>query len=362
MSLARNFARVAAVLSTVALVTVPAPAAQAAITSQPVVTGLAFPAAFTFAPDGRIFYGERFTGEIRVYDPTTFTDSLFFTVPNLASSGEQGVLGLALHPSYPSTPSVYAFVTRNISGTARNQILRITDSGGGGSGMAVLLSLRAGQQHNGGRILFGPDGMLYAVVGERGTPANAQTLDNNLGKILRMTPTGAVPSTNPFAGRYIWAYGIRNSFGFDFDPLTGRLWETDNGPECNDELNRIRRGGNFGWGPSATCGTPPDPPANTNRDGPSPVLPLRWYTPPIAPTGLAFCSGCGLGTGSEGRLFFGAWNTGQIRRVTLGSARWGVVSQSVVYTHSSGILSVEAGADGGLYFSDSRAIYELVLS
>lgn len=363
MAVHRSLLRTGAVVATVmATVAVPALPAHAAITSQPVIAGLGFPAAFTFAPDGRIFYGERFSGEIHTFDPSTSADSLFFTVPNVLTTGEQGLVGLALHPGYPSSPYVYAYATRDVSGSARNQILRITDSGGTGSGMKVIRSLAAGTHHNGGPIEFGPDGMLYVVVGERGNAANAQNLDNNLGKVLRMTPSGAAPADNPFAGKFIWAYGIRNSFGLGFDPLTGRMWETDNGPECNDELNRIRKAGNYGWGPSETCATPPDPPANTNQDGPNPILPQRWYTPTIAPTGLAFCSECGLGSLSEGRLFFGAWNTGQIRRVTLGPNRWSAVSQGVVYTHPSGILSIEVGPDGALYFSDSTSVRKLVLS
>ena len=97
----------------------------------PVKTGLDFPAAFTFAPDGRIFYGERFTGEIRVFDPRNGSDTLFYTVPNLSTTGEQGLLGLELHPNYPTTPWVYAYATRIVSGQARNQILRLVDDGDG---------------------------------------------------------------------------------------------------------------------------------------------------------------------------------------------------------------------------------------
>ena len=337
--------------------------------------GLDFPAAFTVAPDGRIFYGERFTGEIRIFDPRTSSNSLFFTIPNVpapasygpaspnhAAGGEQGLLGLALHPDYPSAPYVYAFATREFSGIHRNQILRITASGGTGFGMKVLLSEDAIAYHNGGRILFGPDKKLYAVIGERGEPANAQNLSVRVGKILRMTPAGTVPADNPYAGSYVFAYGIRNSYGFDFDPQTSRLWETENGPHCNDELNMIVARGNYGWGHSQTCATPPAPPKNTHQDRPSPIHPKRWFNPVIAPTGAAFCSGCGLGTGSGGRLFFGAWKTGEVRKVTLGASRAGVASQSVVYKHPSGVLSLETGPDGAIYFSDVSGIYKLVLT
>jgi glucose/arabinose dehydrogenase len=213
--------------------------------------------------------------------------------------------------------------------------------------------------HNGGRILFGPDGKLYVVVGDNASSRNAQNLSVPYGKILRMEPWGAIPSDNPFPNNRVWAYGIRNGFGFDFDPMTGRLWETQNGPQCNDELNRIFAGRNYGWGRTATCSTPPMPPANTNRDGPSPVFPLRWYSPSIAPTGAVFCNGCDLGPGSHGAVFFGAFIGGHVRRVTLNAARTGVASQGVVFKHRTSILSMEAGPDGTLYFSDRSGIYRL---
>jgi glucose/arabinose dehydrogenase len=356
--------RAVSILAVVSAMVLPTPAAQAAtITAESVATGLSFPAGFTFALDGRIFYGERFTGEVRIFNPATSSDQLFFTIPNLVTGGEQGLLGIALDPDYPTTPYVYASVTRSESGVGKVEIVRMTDSGGTGSDMAVIfIAGNSESNHNGGRLLFGPDDNLYFVVGEKGNPRLAQRLGNRGGKVHRITAGGAVPSDNPFADRPVFAYGIRNSFGLAFDPATGRLWESENGPACNDELNRIVRGRNYGWGPSETCGTPPSPPKNTNQDGPNPVGPRRFYTPTIAPTGVVFCSSCGLGTESEGRLFFGAWNTGEIRRVTLNDTRRSVSSQSVVYTHDSGVLSMERGPDGALYFSDSDAIFRLALA
>jgi glucose/arabinose dehydrogenase len=250
-----------------------------------------------------------------------------------------------------------------VSGALRNQILRFTDTSGTGTAQTVIFSAPASSSpyHNGGRILFGPDGMLYAIVGEGHDPRNAQdTTRNNRGKILRMTPSGGVPSDNPIANSRIFAYGIRNSFGFAFDPQRNRLWETENGPSCNDELNLIRRGANYGWGPNETCNG--SSPGNTNQDGPNPVMPKRWYTPTIAPTGIAFCQACGLGSPNSGKLFFGAYNTGAVRAVTLNARRTGVTGQRIAYTHPSGVLSMEVGPNGVLYFSDSAAIYKLVRS
>jgi glucose/arabinose dehydrogenase len=328
-----------------------------------IASGLAFPAAFTFAPGGRIVYGERFTGEIRILDPSTGSDTLFFTVSNVETSGERGLLGLAVHPSYPAAPYLYVYATRNVGGSIRNQILRITDEGGLSDGCCqkVIFSSDtvSGSYHDGGRILFGPDGMLYAIVGDAHNSSNAQNLDNTPGKLHRMTPNGGVPNDNPFPGSSIFAYGIRNSYGFTFDPLTGLIWEKENGPSCNDEVNTLRKGRNYGWGPNQTCSTPPDPPVNTNQDGPNPQLPKAWFTPTIAPTGGAFCVGCSL-TGSEGTLFFGAFNTGEIRRVKLTENRRNIQRMAVVYDHPSGILSLERGPDQELYFSTSAGLFKLI--
>ena len=332
-----------------------------AVGADPVATGLNYPAAFTFAPDGRIFYGERFTGQIRIYDPSNGSDTLFFTVPNLVTNGEQGLLGLALAPDYPSRAFLWAYATRHVGGTDRNQILRIADVGGTGANMKVVWAedITAATNHNGGRILFGPGGKLYAIVGEAGEPANAQDLGNDAGKVLRINPNGTIPSGNPFPGNPIWAYGNRNSYGFGFDPMSGFLWESENGPECNDELNRILKGRNYAWGPNETCSSPPSPPQNTNQDGPNPVLPQVWFTPTIAPTGLAFCVGCGIG-GAEGTFFFGGYNDRLIRQCTLNADRKQIVSTTTAYTHSEGILSMERGPDGAVYFSDSTGIWKLI--
>lgn len=325
-----------------------------------VIGGLDFPATFTFAPNGRIFYGERFNGQIHIFDRKTRRDHLFFTLPNVAGDGEQGLLGIALHPLFPRQPFVYVYATRHVAGHLQNQVLRLRAENGSGSGLRVMFrsSTVPGPYHDGGRILFGPDGMLYLVIGESHDSSNAQDLGNSAGKILRMTPRGKPAPGNPFPGKRIFAYGIRNSYGFDFDPRTARLWETENGPECNDELNRIVRGGNFGWGPKETCGG--TSPGDTNNSGPRPRhMPERWWTPTIAPTGIAFCNGCGLGPGTRGRIFLGAYNTGQIRKIALGSRRFHVRRVRVVHTHSQGILSMESAPNGELFFSDASGIYRL---
>ena len=357
-------ARLAAlVLTAAAWPAVTAPPAAAAVTfnADPVAVGLDQPVAFTFTPNRRIFYVEKDTGEVRIYNPVTDSDSLFTTVPGVDGQGERGTLGIALHPGYPTRPFVYVYATRNVGGVLQNQILRFTSNAGVGTNRRTIFSTRASSSpyHNGGRIEFGPDGMLYAIVGEGHTAASAQNLTNPRGKILRMTSLGRRPADNPIDHSKIFAYGIRNSFGFDFDPVTGDLWETENGPSCNDEVNYIPVGGrNYGWGRRQECGGLPTP-RDTNNSGPRPrFLPKMWFVNTIGITGMTFCAGCGL-TGSEGDLFFGDVNFGQIRRVALGAGRNSVAGVGGVVFDTGNVLSMESGPGGSIYYSDFSGIYRL---
>ncbi|HEX6331750.1 MAG TPA: PQQ-dependent sugar dehydrogenase [Actinomycetota bacterium] len=347
------------ILGVVVATSLAAPSAFA-IEARRVAGGLEQPVAFTFGPGRQLWYVEKSTGEIRVIDLPSGDDRLFATVSGVDGAGERGMLGIALHPDYPDEPFVYAFATRSDGGDLRNQILRFEDRDGDGVDPTIIFSSPASSSpyHNGGRIQFGPDGLLYAIVGDGHAAANAQDrTDNDRGKIIRITANGDVPKTNPFGDR-IWAFGIRNSFGFAFDPRTGALWETENGPACNDEVNRVRKGRNYGWGPSATCSG--SSPGNTNRDGPRPIRPRLVYRDPIGITGVAFCDGCGLGRRSEGAMFHGAVNNGRVTRVFLNRRRTGVVRSGVVYQRSTGTLSFEVDPRGRIYFSTFQGIYRLV--
>jgi len=324
-----------------------------------VVAGLNSPDAFTFAPDGRIFIAEHESGVIDIYDPSTATLSVFATVTELFTDGDAGLMGVALHPQYPAQPYAYVFATRSVAGVPREQILRFRDSGGIGTQPKVIFTGNtvANGFHQGGRILFGPDGMLYAVDGDRDDPGTAQNLSLDAGKMLRLPIVGQ----GRVRASLVWAFGLRNSFGFAFDPMTGALWEMENGPECNDEINIVRSGKNYGWGPSETCSVPPPPPLNTNQDGPNPVLPVTYFGTPVAPVGNAFCSGCAL-PDSEGKMLFGEFNNGYILQATLSADRRSITGIEPVYKTGTpaGVLSMEVGPDKGIYFSDTGAIYQLV--
>jgi glucose/arabinose dehydrogenase len=321
-----------------------------------VASGLASPVGFTFTPGGRLVYLERHTGWLRFRNLKTDFDRRVRRIMNVNSAGERGALGVALHPNWPTQPFVYVFVTRDTADGLRNQVLRIKVENGRGVGVRRLLSVAAGpaSNHNGGRILFGPDQKLYVVIGDNADPSNSQDRTSNLrGKILRLNPDGSIPATNPLRRR-IWAYGIRNSIGFAFDPRNGQLWEQDNGPGCNDEVNRIARGGNHGWGPAENC-------PNTNNSGPTPrILPRYTFADTVGLTGLVFCNACGLGRAFDGDLLVGAVNDGRIRRFDLSANRTRFDTGPLLVLDRPGpVISLEVGPNRRIYFSDFEAVYRL---
>jgi glucose/arabinose dehydrogenase len=336
------------------------PASAAAVKFVPVKTGLNGPSGFTFSPAGKIWYLERGTGEVRILNPKTGADHLFYRITNVNSTGERGALGIALDPSWPAQPFVYIYVTRTWNGALRNLLVRIRDDGGHATHFHVLLATppSASGYHNGGRILFGPDHKLYVMIGDGHHASNAQDRTGNLqGKILRLDRDGTAAVGNPY--RRIWSFGHRNSFGFTFDPRTGRLWETENGPECNDEINLIVRGGNFGWGANENCSGAA--PQDTNNSGPKPRhLPKTYFAGTIGITGGAFCISCGLGAGLNGDLVFGDVNGGVIRAINMNASRTGFsTGPRVLLTAPTGVHSVEVGPNHRIYFSGPNGIYRL---
>src|SRR5881409_2625036 len=340
-----------------------------AVQLSPVQTGLAWPIALAFASDGRIFFAERNTGNIRIIEGGALLPTSFYTLTSTATTGERGLLGLALDPGFPSAPYVYAYQTYNdvANGTIYNRIVRISANGNVGTFDRVILSmppLSAATNHNGGVIAFGPDGKLWAVVGENANPSLAQNRMSLLGKVLRMNSDGSPPPDNPFYGslsveNLIYTYGHRNMFGIAWHPITGRVYVTENGPACNDEVNLLSAGDNYGWGPAATCSTPPPAPGNTNQDGPSPFMPLDWWTPTIAPTNAAFYTGSLL-PHSRNDLMFGAYNDARLRDLVLSADGTTVVGESILLTAPSGILDVEMGLDGFLWVTTASTIYRVV--
>jgi glucose/arabinose dehydrogenase len=262
-----------------------------------VATGLSVPWGIAFLPGDDALVSERTTGRILRISPDGRRRRVVMRVPGVdTNSGEGGLLGLAVSPSYASDRWVYAYFTSR----SDNRIVRFRL---GGRVRPVLTGLRRGTIHDGGRIAFGPDGKLYAGVGEAGLSSLAQNRSSLNGKILRMNPDGSAPRDNPFRGSLVWSYGHRNVQGLAWD-ASGRLWAAEFGENEFDELNLIRRGRNYGWpeveGRGSTAGG-----RFTN-----PVL--TWTPSEASPSGAAI---------ARGTIFIGALRGEALLRAALDGAR-----------------------------------------
>jgi glucose/arabinose dehydrogenase len=218
-----------------------------------VASGLSNPTAMDFAPDGRLFVCQQ-GGALRVIKNGVLLATPFVTL-TVDANGERGLLGVAFDPDFANNQYVYVYYTAT-SPTTHNRISRFTAAGdvAVSNSEFVLLDLDDlnATNHNGGAIHFGPDGLLYAAVGENAVGSNAQTLTNLLGKILRILPNGTIP-TNPFdsmttgKNKAIWALGLRNPFTFSFQPGTGRMFINDVGQSSIEEIDDGIAGSNYGW-------------------------------------------------------------------------------------------------------------------
>jgi glucose/arabinose dehydrogenase len=213
------------------------------------------PTAMAFAPDGRLFVCLQ-NGTLRVIKNGALLPAPFVSL-SVNSSGERGLLGIAFDPNFTTNQFVYLYYTTSTA-PIHNRISRFRANGDVAEANSELVimdldNLSSATNHNGGAIHFGPDGKLYAAVGENASAANAQNFSNRLGKILRINSDGTIPTDNPFldattgANRAIWALGLRNPFTFGFQPGTGRLFINDVGATTWEEINDGIAGSNYGW-------------------------------------------------------------------------------------------------------------------
>ena len=324
---------------------------------QPVLNSLNFPVSLSLAPDGRIFYDERLTGAVRIINPGWVLDPTPFCQVSIATAGEQGLLGLTLDPSFASNEFVYVYYT--VSGAAMNRVSRLSNTGSGCTETIILDNLPVSSIHNGGIIQFGPDGKLYVVIGDTSVSSRAQDLTSLAGKILRVNADGSVPSDNPFFSnpdpnaKKVFSYGHRNSFGFTFHPQTNHLWESENGPSDNDEINRIISSGNYGW-----------PVSGGIVNQPGFVDPIVAFNPVIAPTGIIAIPGSSPVYPSvfHNNLLVAIWNDGTIRHVVLtGPDLDHFGGASTAYPGGQGgLLSLMLGSDGYVYVSNISGIFRVV--
>lgn len=238
-----------------------------------IASGLSNPTAMAIAPDGRIFICQQ-GGALRVVKNNALLATPFVTL-TVDSTGERGLLGVALDPDFLINKFLYVYYTATTP-SVHNRISRFTANGdvaAAGSELVLMdLETLSATNHNGGALHFGKDRRLYAAVGENAVPSNSQALNNRLGKMLRINADGTIPVDNPFyanttgANRSIWALGLRNPFTFGVHPISGRMFVNDVGAATWEEINDGAAGANYGW-----------PATEGPTNNPSYVSPIHWY-------------------------------------------------------------------------------------
>lgn len=213
-------------------------------------TNLDIPWDVALLPTGQLLITER-TGAVKRFDGQSVTTVA--TIP-VATVSESGLTGIALHPKFEQNQLLYLYYTYRAGGELKNKVVRYRyEPSKLVEEKTILQGLAGGQIHNGGRLKFGPDGMLYVLTGDAARPAFAQDPNRLEGKILRLTDEGGVPADNPTPGSMVYTLGHRNPQGLSWHPLTEELFATEHGDTANDELNFIRPNLNYGW-PTAKKG------------------------------------------------------------------------------------------------------------
>jgi glucose/arabinose dehydrogenase len=210
-----------------------------------VAAGLDTPWEVAFAPDGRVFVTER-PGVIRVIEDGELREEPYAEL-DVEEIGEGGQLGLALDPDFEENGYLYAYYTTLEDGEPVNRLVRLVERGGEAREEdRVLLEGPAASIHNGGRVAVGPDGKLYATMGDVSETATAQDREALAGKIVRVETDGSIPDDNPFPGSPVYSLGHRNPQGLAWD-ADGNLYAPEHGQSAHDELNLVRPGRNYGW-------------------------------------------------------------------------------------------------------------------
>jgi glucose/arabinose dehydrogenase len=311
-----------------------------------VAGGLSSPTAMAFAPDGRLFVCEQW-GRLRVVKDGVLLATPFLSV-TVSATGERGLLGVTFDPAFATNGYVYVYYTAT-SPNIHNRVSRFTAQGdvavpGSERVILELDPLSDATNHNGGALHFGRDGKLYVAVGENARPSSAQSLDNRLGKILRVDKDGSIPTDNPFyasasgANRAIWALGLRNPFTFAFRPGTGRMFINDVGERTWEEIDEGAAGANYGW--PLTEGRTSDPrfrsPIHAYDHGLGCAITGGvFYDPPTGQFPAAY----------TGNYFFADYCRGWIRRFDPASGGVAGFAAGIVAP-----VDLRVGSDGSLYY------------
>jgi glucose/arabinose dehydrogenase len=293
-----------------------------------VATGLAAPWGVTFLPDGSALVGERdSTRVVAVEDGKVRPVG---QVDGVSPRGEAGLLGLSASPSYERDGLVYAY----LSTAEDNRVVTLTYDGQRlGPPEPVLTGIPNGFIHDGGRLLFAPDGNLFVSTGETGDERLAQDRDSLGGKVLRITPDGRAAPGNPVPGSPVWTLGHRNVQGLAFDG-NGRLWATEFGQNTWDELNRIDQGSNYGW---------PLVEGRGDQEGYRDPF-VQWRTSEASPSGLAYL---------DGSLWAGALRGGRLWQVPVTADGTGRPRDWFVGDYGR-LRTVVAAPDGNLWVTTSN--------
>jgi aldose sugar dehydrogenase len=291
-----------------------------------VTTGLDSPWGLAQLPDGNLLVSSRDTGKILRVEAGSGKKTTLGTVPGVDPGAEGGLLGIALAPHDPHL--LYAYLTT----VSDNRVVRMIyqpDKPAGrqlGAPDTVFKGIPKGVLHNGGRIAFGPDGMLYVGTGETGQRGLAQDKKSFGGKILRMTPDGRPVHGNPWPDSVVYSYGHRNVEGLAWD-TDGRLWASEFGQDTWDELNLIKPGRDYGW-----------PKAEGKAHKPGLTDPVeQWPTDQASPSGVAVV---------VGSVWLAALRGERLWRVPLDGAKPAAVPQAFL-THTYGRLRTVLDAGGG---------------
>lgn len=326
------------------------PASQAPVTFriEEIARGLEVPWSIVWTAPERMLVAER-PGRIRVIEKGSLDPRPLYTMPDVSTGHESGLMGLAVSPAYERDRALYASYTYARGSDIFVKVVRLRDEGERlVFDRTVFDGIPAASNHAGSRIAFGPDGMLYVTTGDALERSLAQDPASLAGKTLRLTREGGIPADNPFPGSPVWSLGHRNAQGIAWHPDTGVMYQSEHGPSVfdgpagGDEINRVIAGGNYGW-----------PLVSHEETRGGLLAPIALFTPAEAPAALIAYSGA-LFPHYAGDLFVGALRGSGLLRVRLTEDGAGVVSTEKLLTEYGRIRAVAEGPDGAIYVSTSN--------
>lgn len=311
-----------------------------------VVRGLEVPWGIAFTSSERMLVTER-PGRVRVIENDVLRGEPLHIFSEVSTGGEEGLMSIVLHPEYAQNRWVYASYAHQSSDGMWVRVVRFRDKGEVIDDLTTILDrIPAARFHAGSELAFGPDGKLYITTGDATDRDLAQDIDSLAGKILRLNDDGTIPEDNPISGSPIWSYGHRNPQGIAWDS-EGIMYETEHGPSGfdgpggGDEVNKIEKGGNYGW-----------PLVSHERSREGTMSPLLVFTPAEAPASAMVYSGK-LFPQFKDNLFFGALRGENLMRVAIedGAAQG---FERLFLEEYGRIREVMEGPDGAIYFTTSN--------